>query len=380
MEHIAREFLPKERHVREIQKESREIKTVSDYIDRVDRYILARGGENSVVVYRGVPKIYPFPCRPNIFRKGVMEGNPFFERSLFNAMRQSNLTGEKRYLDNAIDAQHGEFPSRLLDVTYNCLTALYFAVTPYYREKEDSKDGEAGMVFLFFVDDIFSPSARNTNDNYDAIINRDKPWFNGRKIFQKNHKFIDHIKLNSRIIAQQGAFILFQGDEAEDLPAYMTYGIRIPPSAKPRLRHELKQMFGIHTGSIYPEIINLVEDISQKSRRLNTRDFTWENELAYGMDRLEKELEYYLDYAVDQHRNGGENTDQILLEIEKIINSYRVGIVEFVREFPLEDRTQLAAGMKGILERYQSIVHEFADELVRYGIGSVSLKSLEITL
>lgn len=123
-----------------------------------------------------------------------------------------------------------------------------------------------------------------------------------------------------------------------------------------------------------------MEDISQKSRRLNTRDFTWENELAYGMDRLEKELEYYLDYAVDQHRNGGENTDQILLEIEKIINSYRVGIVEFVREFPLEDRTQLAAGMKGILERYQSIVHEFADELVRYGIGSVSLKSLEITL
>ena len=75
------------------------------------------------------------------------------------------------------------------------------------------------MAFLFFVDDIFSPSARNTNDNYDAIINRDKPWFNGRKIFQKNHKFIDHIKLNSRIIAQQGAFILFQGDEAEDLPA-----------------------------------------------------------------------------------------------------------------------------------------------------------------
>ena len=62
-----------------------------------------------------------------------MDGNPFFEKSLFDAMRQNRLTGEKRYLDNAIDAQHGEFPSRLLDVSYNCLTALYFAVTPYYR-------------------------------------------------------------------------------------------------------------------------------------------------------------------------------------------------------------------------------------------------------
>ena len=44
---------------------------------------------------------------------------------------------------------------------------------------------------------------------------------------KKNHKLIDHIKLNPRIMAQQGAFLLFQGDEGEPIPEYMYKKIRI---------------------------------------------------------------------------------------------------------------------------------------------------------
>lgn len=47
-------------------------------------------------------------------------------------MSANHLTDGKTYLEIAIDAQHGGFPSRLLDVTYNCIVALYFAITPYY--------------------------------------------------------------------------------------------------------------------------------------------------------------------------------------------------------------------------------------------------------
>ena len=212
--------LPKDKRVKEISEKP--IENVSDYISKIKEYMESRKGENYSYVYRGEPQIYTTSCRANIFRRGVMDGNPFFEKSLFDAMRQNRLTGEKRYLDNAIDAQHGEFPSRLLDVSYNCLTALYFAVTPYYRKDVDSLDHEDGMVFVFFIDEIFSPSAENTNANYDAIINRDRQWHRDKIIFEKNHKFIDHTKLNNRIVAQQGAFILFQGNDAADLPAWMT--------------------------------------------------------------------------------------------------------------------------------------------------------------
>ena len=98
------------------------------------------------------------------------------------------------YLEIAIDAQHGGFPSRLLDVTYNCLAALYFAVTPYYTKEETSGDSEDGMVYIFFLEDLYCPTGNNINEAYNACINHEADWFSGQELFQKNHKLIDHIK------------------------------------------------------------------------------------------------------------------------------------------------------------------------------------------
>ena len=304
---------------------------ISEYLNRVNIYIKQRRQGDSIVVYRGEPDVYNTPCRPNIFRKDVLNDNHFFEKNLFDTMRQNMLTGEKRYLDNAIDAQHGEFPSRLLDVSYNCLIALYFAVTPYYHDSEDFLDDKDGMVYLFFIDEIFSPSAQNTNDNYNAIINRNVGWYLDNALFWNNHKFIDHAKLNNRIIAQQGAFILFPGEEPEGLPDYMYCGIRIPKTAKALIRQELKLLFGIHTGSIYPEIINLVKEISGISKKLNTENFTCLKEMEYTLRQMEKELVYYLDYAIE-HRKS-DNIDQILIYIERKVNHYRKGFSEFIEEY-----------------------------------------------
>lgn len=357
-DHTGNHILPKEKHINTTR-----IQNVSEYISRVNEYIQTRQREDCFFVYRGEPDIYPEPCRPNIFRKDVMNGNEFFEKSLFEAMRQSKLSGEKRYLDNAIDAQHGEFPSRLLDVSYNCLTALYFAVTPYYHYAEDSMDSKDGMVFLFFIDEIFSPSAQNTNDNYDAIINRDREWYQNKILFEKNHKFIDHAKLNNRIIAQQGAFILFQGDEAENLPEYMSYGILIPGECKALIRQELRLLFGIHTGSIYPEIINLVEELSSKSRRLNTRPFTCKNELLQAVRQLDRELDYYLDYVLDQMRAPSCSMEQILMHIEHVIDSYRMGLLEFARDFCPQAAYLKPEDFENIIKHYNQSVQRFTEAM-----------------
>lgn len=370
--------LPKDKCMNE--KNWKPIKNVSDYITRVRDCVEARRDEKYVYVYRGEPQIYSTSCRANIFRKGVMDGNPFFEKSLFEAMRQNRLTGEKRYLDNAIDAQHGEFPSRLLDVSYNCLTALYFAVTPYYHNRPYSLDDEDGMVFIFFVDEIFSPSAQNTNDNYNAIINRDQVWHRDQIIFEKNHKFIDHIKLNNRIVAQQGAFILFQGNDAADLPAWMTYGILIPKEAKPLIRRELKQFFGIHTGSIYPEIMNFVEDISDKSQKLNTEDFCCYHELMYAVKTLEKELDYYFDYILNHSKQDG--LHEILLHVENIVNSYRIGFLEFAHNMAEIEQKEFIRPeeLAEVINRYNRLILEFSGELNQHGICDFSGKQLLINM
>lgn len=371
MNHVQRNALPKEKSI----DDSLCIHNVSDYLSRIRTCINKRQREDCIVVYRGEPDLYERPCRPNIFRKDVLNGNRFFEKNLFDTMRQNKLTGENRYLDNAIDAQHGEFPSRLLDVSYNCLIALYFAVTPYYHFDEDSMDFKDGMVYLFFIDEIFSPSASNTNDNYNAMINRDQEWYQHNALFWNNHKFIDHAKLNSRIIAQQGAFILFPGEEPRDLPEYLYCGIRIPKEAKPLIRQELNQFFGIHTGSVYPEIINLVKELSGKSRRLNTQEFTCENELRYGMKQLKKELIYYIDYAIEQ-RNS-EHMGRILIHMERRLACYRQGVKEF-QEYCKHNKVVPDEMINEIINQFNQYVRQFSDIMEEYHIGELSWRTLII--
>lgn len=103
-----------------------------------------------IYVYRGEPEHYDTSCRAGIFRKGFLDGNSFFEKSLFDTMRQNQQTSEKRYLDNAIDARHRVFPIRLLKVSYNCLTALYCAVMSYYHKDIDSLDDKEEFIVVFF--------------------------------------------------------------------------------------------------------------------------------------------------------------------------------------------------------------------------------------
>lgn len=359
--------MPIDPHIEKILKENdhQPIKNVADYIERVNQYISI--GDRNISVYRGEPKRYSKPCIPNIYRDNLLKENKFFEKSLFDAMRQTKLTGEKRYLDNAIDAQHGEFPSRLLDVTYNCLTALYFAVTPYYHRPEDDYDSEDGMVYVFHIDEMFSPSGENTNQYYNAIIYHDPPWIDC-PLFEKNHKFIDHVKMRDRIIAQQGAFILFQGRSPEELPCYMYSGMTIPGSSKPRIRQELKRLFGIHTGSIYPETVNLVEEMKEKSAHLNMKEFSMENELNYVLKQLEQELSYYLNYAIGLRRNEEANMDAVMIGIEKIVNSYRRGFID-LRYHPPEDKEFDRAVIEQAIERYTAIIQDFSKRIEQYDLG-----------
>lgn len=367
--------LPIDPHITEILKENdhRPIQNVADYIERVNQYISI--GATNVSVYRGEPKKYSKPCIPNIYRDNLLKENKFFEKSLFDAMRQTRLTGENRYLDNAIDAQHGEFPSRLLDVTYNCLTALYFAVTPYYHRPEDDYDGEDGMVYVFHIDEMFSPSGENTNQCYNAIIYHNPAWID-RPLFEKNHKFIDHVKMRDRIIAQQGAFILFQGNSLEELPRYMYSGMTIPGGSKPLIRRELKQLFGIHTGSIYPETVNLVEEMKEKSAHLNMKEFSMENELSYVLKQLEQELSYYLSYAIDLRRNEAANMDAVMIAIEKIVSSYRRGLIDLYYS-PLKVEKSDCDVLEQAVKKYADIVQDFSRRVEQYDLGSFSGEALQ---
>lgn len=357
------------------------IEHVSDYLELVSEYVSAF--PNDIIVYRGEDKLHNKPCIPNIFRKEALYKSSGYEKNLLDSMRQNKLSSSESYLENAIDAQHGEFPSRLLDVSYNCLVALYFAVTPYYHYSEDANDNEAGQVFVFHFDKVSSPSAKSTKNCYDTIINKKQKVLAENLLFRKKHMFIDHCKINNRIIAQQGAFILFQGDDAEPLPAYLFKGIEIPANSKKNLRKELNLLFGIHTGTIYPEIVNLASELSKKSKKVSCIDHTIEWELKELQEQFELELEYYFRENLNATH---ENEVEIARITEKVIYSYQLGIIQ-LNEFLLEEKRvghgetdSFEKALRSFINFYNACLDEFISGMSDSNIDILNVEKLKINL
>ena len=334
------------------------ITRIQDYIELVSNIIEAKEDDRYIITYRGECKEYSTPCVPNIYREDYLKNYQFFEKNIFDEMKSNKISKGEDYLENAISAQHDGFPSRLLDVSYNSLVALYFAITPYYRLKETEYDEENGKVFVFFIDTIFCPAGENITKSYEDIITN-KDSFLNNALFAKNHKLIDHLKINNRIIAQQGAFILFQGNDVEYLPKYMYEEIIIPAKSKKTLRKELKELFGIHTGSIYPEAENLIEEIKKKSLRIENAKFDFNDELKLLMCNLKNEIKYYMFHIF----SNPDKHNELIRRFEKSLRGYQLGFIQ------LKDNKKNSDYLKKIyisIQEYNDLVDEAFDEINIY--------------
>lgn len=331
------------------------IKHIQDYIEQISNILDSKDTDRFIITYRGESKEYSTPCIPNIYREDYLKNYEFFEKNIFDEMKANKISKGEDYLENAICAQHDGFPSRLLDVSFNSLVALYFAITPYYRLSETEYDEYNGKVFLFFIDTIFCPAGENITKSYEDIITN-KDTFLNCALFSKNHKLIDHLKINNRIIAQQGAFILFQGNDVEYLPKYMYEEIVIPANAKKTLRKELKELFGIHTGSIYPEAENLIDEIKKKSLRIENAKFCLDDELKLLICNLKNEIKYYM----FQIFNNSDKHHEFIKQFEKVLKGYQLGLIQ------LKNDTRFSRHADIILiaiQEYNDLIDEAFDEI-----------------
>ncbi len=337
------------------------IESVSGYINHIAGILISREGYEEIVVYRGEGKDYKeSSCKPNIFRDKHLDNNPNFEKNLFDEMSANSISIGDTYLEKAISAQHDGFPSRLLDVSYNSLIALYFACTPHYNKPETEYDDQIGVVYVYFLDKLFCPVGNNINDNYNAIIEGNEETFINRAIFQKNHKLIDHIKTNKRIIAQQGAFILFQGSEASEIPKLKYERIEISHKAKKMIRKELKLFFGIYTGSVYPEASNLVKEMTQKSTLLNAAKFDLNSELELVILNLQNDIEFYIN-KIMKNCEDIKKCLKCVMEFEQIIYSYMLGFKDLNK-----NNMDNEAIVTEYVEKYNDLVKECLNRINKY--------------
>jgi len=221
--------------------------------------------------------------KPSLFRRKEHRKDEKNVLREIISLHPSEFAQDRNVFEQLVRMQHYSLPTRLLDLTYNPLVALYFACfdTP-------TKDGELITLSVrksdvrYFDSDTVSCVAGLSNltgGERDEL--RQKYEMRGLNSCRAGKRLLQFIRMekphflpeinpddltsilavrpkltNRRIIAQQGAFLLF-GLSTELVEAVHSNihvsRAGVPAAAKPRILRELNRV-NINESSLFPEL------------------------------------------------------------------------------------------------------------------------------
>lgn len=280
------------------------IKTIADLLGNLKRIELnGLDGHREGVryYYRGEPEDYGVTgATPSIGRKGRLKKETQIfreaERRLPDEFANCKSTFEKLVL-----MQHYQIPTRIMDITTSALQAVFFACynDPDYGMSEKKQGRKDGVIYVYEVPDskiknyhsdvvsILANIAICDSGNLDIRgipadeehnreifnsnwkikhllheIKAEKPYFTGwiNKNDMESIFCVHPLLNNSRIRAQQGAFLIYgiDGDKLhlakwdEKRNGMIRRKMIIPADAKKNLLKEL-QMLGLTIDFVYPD-------------------------------------------------------------------------------------------------------------------------------
>ncbi|MGE7633615.1 FRG domain-containing protein [Bacillus paramycoides] len=244
--------------------------------------------KQSIIAFRGEPQDYEgTKLLPSLYRRGLSSKQ---EIKLFDLLNDYQVIGEKdkTNLQKAIAAQHYLATSRLLDITYNVLVAIYFA-TAYENDKGD-KDG---YLYVFCLPQHFSPSSKYIEKYYNDMLLENQ----NELILKKNFKVVTHGHFNDRIKLQRGGFIFFPASNITRIPSCFYKRIKISGKKKENIRKQLAEFFSIYESTLFPEKDKLSDVIFEgidKTLEGCKTDNTLEAELDSYFENLEFEINSYI--------------------------------------------------------------------------------------
>jgi hypothetical protein len=264
-----------------------EVGTVNSIGQAVEFFDNLSSSRSRLNVFRGHANI-AWQVVPSIFRDdmNVLGAESRLIRDLI-ALYPSDFDPDHTMFDRLVRMQHFGLRTRLMDVSRNPLAALYFAVeegdcdgldgavvivkVPEDRIKYYDSDSVSCISNLANLTDaekmsIESTSARtikelhelNSVDRLYQFIRAEKPEFRPRIRREDLFKpyFVYPKMNNKRIIAQNGAFVVF-GLSRTKGPKVRTGirgdCIRIPAKAKPGIRRSLEKL-GYDDSTLFPDI------------------------------------------------------------------------------------------------------------------------------
>ena len=220
---------------------------------------------------------------PSLFRDSsrILDEHKMLERA--SNMLWSELYDCKTDLEKMIKLQHYGLHTRLLDITYNPLVALYFAC----QNPTKPKDNMDGVVFSGYLDNhpanicesiaeyVFNNDTYSINDKeLEKICSRCNVH---KYLLESCHLFNPPLN-NSRVVAQNAAFIMSPLLKTNEKPPFhradyfyikrvlevaFTKKCIIPKCHKTDILKELDSI-GINTASIFTDISSKLQYINEK--------------------------------------------------------------------------------------------------------------------
>ena len=279
--------------------------SIHSIIDFVDHALNLRTRPNETVVFRGHSDL-AYKNTPSVLRsQKLLENEHLMLRELVS-LHPEEFLEDRTALELLVRAQHYGLPTRLLDVTFNPLAALFFAC-----EKEWKTDGEVvafiannSRIKQYDSDTVsclanFAFLSHKEKKNIKLTLNRmieetkfsdrdevrkfrnitamkrvlhfirqEKPHFQNKITPPTLRQFIVALpkRSNRRISAQTGAFIVFGcyrtlNDNVS--PQFRTQRFTIPAKYKERLCGHLSKL-SINEPAMFPEIDRTAQFLNYK--------------------------------------------------------------------------------------------------------------------
>lgn len=262
------------------------IRSIRDYLDWLDDATISTVKsdtgddiifENPNLYYRGQSCVKEL--NPGIFRDsyspGVVEHQMLLKASLY---LWKELSVFKTYLEKLVFLQHYGMPTRLLDVTFNPLVALYFACNKQNnsegivfcgsRQSEESEHiAELTSEFVFkHPFDFFEKDVKRfVIDKEESLYKFSQPLFvlppiNNPRVEHQNGAFV------MAPLAKIGKDIVYLNTNSlDDSGFFSDKRALIPDTCKFAIIKDLHK-FGINRGNIFQGVSEKIESIIQEEK------------------------------------------------------------------------------------------------------------------
>lgn len=230
-----------------------------------------------LIAFRGESNDYgDTKLTPSLFRDSSYVAK---ESHLFELFCDYNIVDPKASnIEKAIETQHYASISRMLDISFDVLVALYFACT--------HPDEHDGYVYVFAFPEHYSPHSKYIEEFYTNVLE-------GKHIaYSRNFKVFSHSVTNDRIKAQKGGFIFFPGKEFHPINDCYYERILISKNHKREILEDLEALFQITKATLFPEKDKVAEIITNKFKGniYTTKSVSLENEIESFFSRIDYEL------------------------------------------------------------------------------------------